>query len=118
MFKTLPVIAIIGLTLPFGLFGASENKNAERTEKTDQELASKIQKAVSKDSSLSPSSREVQVTVQNGMVTLVGTVQSEAERQAIQGKAESLATQQTPDELIANSSGVKVDNKLVVAPHS
>jgi len=115
MLKNLQTAVIIGcVALPLGLFGSSENP-AERSAKAEQELALKIQKSVAKDNSLPPASRNVDVTVQNGVVTLKGTVQSDAESQTIQGKAESVVIQETHHEKVAVSPRVKVDNQIVVS---
>ena len=111
MWKTIGIVAML---LPVGMFAASGKSAAERSAKDEQHLAREIQEAVSKDHSLTPSGRKANVTVQNGVFTLSGVVHSEAERQAIQAKAESKVIQKTPDELVA-SSAVKIDNELSIA---
>jgi osmotically-inducible protein OsmY len=116
MLKIIRTIVIIGAALPVGLFGASEKDSAERSAKDDLKLVKKIEEAVSKDKTLTPSSRMVDVTIQNGVVKLSGAVQSEAERQAIQAKAESEVVQKTADTVVAESK-VKIDNELAVAAH-
>lgn len=116
MLKTIRIIVIVGTALPLGLFGASEKDSAERSAKDDLKLAKKIEEAVSKDRTLTPSSRNVEVTIQNGVVKLSGVVQSDAERESIQAKAESEVVQKTPDAVVAESK-VKIDNQLAVASH-
>jgi len=116
MLKTIRIIVIVGTALPLGLFGASEKDSAERSAKDDLKLAKKIEEAVSKDRTLTPSSRNVEVTIQNGVVKLSGVVQSDAERQSIQAKAESEVVQKTPDAVVAESK-VKIDNELAIASH-
>jgi BON domain len=115
MLKNILTSVIIGcVVLPLGLFGASESP-AERSAKAEQELAAKIRKSVAKDASLPPASRNVDVTIENGVVTLKGTVQSDAESQAIQGKAESVVIQETHHEQAADTPRVKVANQIVVS---
>ena len=116
MLKTIRTIVIVATALPLGLFGASEKDSAERSAKDDLKLAKKIEEAVSKDRTLTPSSRNVEVTIQNGVVKLSGVVQSNAERESIQAKAESEVVQKTPDAIVAESK-VKIDNELAIAPH-
>lgn len=116
MLKIIRTIVIIAAALPLGLFGASEKDSAERSAKDDLKLAKKIQDAVSKDKTLTPSSRKIDVTIQNSVVKLSGAVQSEAERQAIQAKAESEVVQKRSDSVVAESK-VKIDNELAVAAH-
>jgi BON domain len=116
MLKAIRIIVIVGTALPLGLFGASEKDSAERSAKDDLKLAKKIEEAVAKDRTLTPSSRNVEVTIQNGVVKLSGVVQSNAERESIQAKAESEVVQKTPDAIVAESK-VKIDNQLAVAPH-
>jgi osmotically-inducible protein OsmY len=111
----LKTIAIFALAAPLGLFAASEKNDAERTAKDNLKLAKKIEEAVSKDKTLNPSSRKIEVTIQNGVVKLSGVVQSEAESQAIQAKAESEVVRKTPDTQVAESR-VKIDNELAVSP--
>jgi hypothetical protein len=118
MLKTIRNIAIVGcLAMPFALASRSSTKGDSAKEvKATRELARKIQKAVAKDQGLQPSSRNIDVTIQNSIVTLKGTVQSDEESQAILGKAESLVNQNTPDELI-NAPEMTFDNELIVALH-
>ena len=105
-------IAVMGcLALPFGLSGAGTEWSA----KTELKVVSKIKREVAKDEALAPASRNIDVTIRNGVVTLKGMVRSETESQEILGKAESEVIQKTPSELI-NSALFKFDNQLQVAP--
>ena len=101
------------LGLPLISFAASEDRESEKRAKADQQLAAKIQKAVAKDQSLAISSRNVTVSVQGGAVTLAGSVQSYEERQAIQGKAESLVLQ---EQKAHSAAPPDIRNKLTVVP--
>jgi hypothetical protein len=113
--KNIRTSVVIGcVVLPLGLFASSESP-AERSAKAEQDLAAKIRKSVAKDESLPPAARNVDVTVQNGVVTLKGTVQSDEQSQAIQGKAESVVIQETHHEKAAVSPRVKVNNQIVVS---
>jgi hypothetical protein len=105
-------IAVIGcLALPLGLLGAG----TEWSTKKETKVAAKIKKEVAKDDALQPSSRNVDVTIRNGVVTLKGMVRSDTESQEILGKAESEVIQATPSELI-NSALFRFDNQLEVGP--
>jgi hypothetical protein len=109
MLKTIRTIMIMGLLLlPVASFGSSEGDA-----KSDTDLAAKIQKAIAKDHSFSADAANVNVVVQNGIVTLKGTVRSDEERAAMQAKAESLAIQATPIDRIHT---VVVHNELALAP--
>src|SRR5260370_41388058 len=87
------------LALHMALFGANRpghgrgSKDAQRVVK----LASEIQEAVAKDESLSNAGRRVKVIAERGVIILTGMVMSDAQSQAIQGKAESFVIQATPD---------------------
>ena len=103
-------IAIISsLTLPLALIAAHQDASGDR------HLAEKIQKAVAKDDShsLSSSAHGVKVIVEDGVITLRGTVQSDEERQAIQGEAESFAIQARNK---AFADAAEIHNELTVAP--
>jgi Flp pilus assembly secretin CpaC len=105
-------IAVMGcLTLPLGLLGAGVEWSTQKEIK----VAAKIKKEVAKDEALQPSSRNIDVTIRNGVVTLKGMVRSDTESQEIEGKAESLVIQDMPSDLI-NSSAFKFDNQLAVGP--
>jgi len=115
MLKIIRTISIVGcLTLPLAVFGAAEKSgDAQDTTKSDHELAAKIHKALAKDDSLKAYASAVDVSVQNGVVTLNGTVKTDEQRADIQAKAESLATQAVPQDRILT---VVVHNKLAVSP--
>jgi len=105
-------VAVIGcLALPFGLLGAGTEWSTQK----ELKVASRIRKEVAKDDALQPTSRNVDVTIRNGVVTLKGMVHSETESQEILGKAESEVIQKTPSELI-NAAFFKFDNQLEIAP--
>ena len=120
--STRKIIVVVGcLALPLGLLRSSErageaqDKTAQKKMTAQDKLAAKIQKAVSHDESLQPSSRDIEVTDQNDVITLKGTVQSDVDSQVIRGKAESLAIQEMPEDRI-NSGEFKIANELVVTP--
>jgi hypothetical protein len=107
MLRSIRSITMIGcLAAPLALL-ASEGPNA------DQKLAAKIQKSVAKDDSLSATARSVTVTVREGAVTLQGSVQSDEESQAIEGKAESFIIQEKSENFAEPS---EIHNELMVAP--
>ena len=115
-------MAMIGcVTLPLALLAAPEKPDppADQTQhqdaKADRHLAEKIQKAVVKDESrsLSASAHSVKVIVENGVITLKGTVQSDEESQAIQGEAEAFAVQARDE---ASSDAAEIHNELTVSP--
>jgi osmotically-inducible protein OsmY len=112
MLKTIRRITIVsGLIFPLASFGAEEqSKNA----RSDQKLAAKIQKSIGKDDSFKAYAGAVNVTVQNGVVTLKGAVQSDEQRSDIQAKAESEAIQVAPSDRI---NTVVVHNELTVSPN-
>jgi hypothetical protein len=105
------ITALGCFALPFGLLGAG----AEWSTQKELKVAARIKKVVAKDDCLQPSSRNVDVTIRNGVVTLKGMVRSDTESQEILGKAESEVTQNMPSEDI-NSAAFKFDNQLEVAP--
>src|SRR6266550_989833 len=105
-------IAVMGcLAAPLGLLGAGTEWSTQK----ELKVASRIKKEVAKDEALRPSSRNVDVTIRNGVVTLKGMVQTETESQEILGKAESEVIQETPSELI-NSAFFRFDNQLELGP--
>jgi hyperosmotically inducible protein len=59
--------------------------------KRDVELTRRIRRAVVKDSSLSVMAHNVKIVSANGSVTLRGPVKTEAEKDAIASKAQSIA---------------------------
>jgi hypothetical protein len=109
MLKSIRTITIMGcLIFPLASFGASE-----QDAKFDQKLAEKIQRKIAKDDSLKSDAGTVNVSVENGVVTLKGTASSDERRADIQGKAESQAIQASPTDRIHS---VIVHNELTVAP--
>lgn len=58
---------------------ADDQSNA----KSDVDLAAKVRRALVKDKSLSTYAHNVKVIVKNGVVTMKGPVQSDAERQTV-----------------------------------
>ena len=56
-------------------------------------MIQKIRKAVVSDKSLSTAAHNVNITSQDGVVTLKGTVKSEDEKKAIEDKAAEIAGQ-------------------------
>jgi hyperosmotically inducible protein len=70
--------------------------------KTDLALTRKIRRAVMRDKSLSTLAHNVKIVSVNGSVTLLGPVDSEAEKDTIASKAQAIA------------GADKVDNQLVV----
>lgn len=61
--------------------------------KADRQMIQKIRKAVVSDKSLSTAAHNVNITSQDGVVTLKGTVKSEDEKKAIEDKAAEIAGQ-------------------------
>ena len=72
--------------------------------KADRQLMQKIRKAVVADKSLSTESHNINITSQDGTVTLKGAVKSDEEKKNIEDKATELAGQG------------KVTSDLTVAP--
>jgi len=100
---------MVCLLLPLASFGASKGDA-----RSDSDLAAKIQKGIAKDDSLKAYASAVNVTVQNGLVTLKGAVRSDEQRADIQAKAESFAIQAAPIDRIHT---VVVHNELTVSPN-
>jgi hyperosmotically inducible protein len=73
--------------------------------KADREMTAKIRKAIVDDKSLSTKAHNVTIKTKNGMVTLTGKVDSDAERESVVSKAKEAA----------GSSSV-TDNLTVTAP--
>ena len=112
MLKTIRRMTIMsGLLLPLASFGAEDQPKDDRS---DQDLAARIEKSIGKDDSLKAYSSAVDVIVQNGQVTLKGAVRSDEQRSDIQAKAESEAIQVTPVDRI---NTVVVHNELTVSPN-
>jgi hyperosmotically inducible periplasmic protein len=57
----------------------------------DREMAKKIRKSIASDSSLSTYAHNIKVIVRDGMVTLKGPVNTDAEKTAIGSKASDIA---------------------------
>jgi len=72
--------------------------------KADRQLMQKIRKAVVADKSLSTGAHNINITSQDGTVTLKGTVKSDDEKKSIEDKATEIAGQG------------KVTSELTVAP--
>ena len=68
---------------------ADRQSNAQ----SDLDLTAKIRRSIVDDKSLSTSAHNVKIIAQNGQVTLKGPVASEAEKNAIQQQASSIAGQ-------------------------
>ena len=109
MLKSIRTIMIIGcLAFPVASFGAFRfKKNAQ----SDPELTVRIQKAIAKDYSVQSDAGTVNVSVQNGVVTLKGTVRSDERRVDIQGLAEVVLIRNVPDDQIHTAV---IHNELTV----
>ncbi|HET6980874.1 MAG TPA: BON domain-containing protein [Myxococcaceae bacterium] len=68
---------------------ADRQSNAQ----SDLDLTAKIRRSIVDDKSLSTSAHNVKIIAQNGQVTLKGPVRSEAEKNAVQQQASSIAGQ-------------------------
>jgi hyperosmotically inducible protein len=66
---------------------ADDQKNS----KEDIALTARIRKALMDDKGLSMAAHNVKIITQNGIVTLRGTVKSDAEKEAVAAKARELA---------------------------
>jgi osmotically-inducible protein OsmY len=112
MLKSIRMITIVSsLMFPLTSFGAFFRK---KDAVSDPEMAARIQQAIAKDDSLTADAASVTVIVENGVVTLKGTVRSDERRAAVQGKAESFAIQAAPLDRIHS---VIVHNELTVSPN-
>jgi osmotically-inducible protein OsmY len=63
----------------------------QKMSKADRELTQKIRKAVVADKNLSVAAHNVNISAQDGAVTLKGTVKSDDEKKAIEDKATEIA---------------------------
>ena len=63
------------------------------TRKADRQLMQKVRKAVVADKSLSTQAHNINITSQDGTVTLKGTVKSDEEKKSIEDKATEIAGQ-------------------------
>ncbi len=70
----------------------------------DREMAKKVRKSIASDSSLSTYAHNIKVIVHDGMVTLKGPVNTDAEKSAIGAKASDIAgADKVQNELIVKS---------------
>lgn len=65
----------------------------QSNEQSDLDLTAKIRRSIVSDKSLSVNAHNVKIIAQNGQVTLKGPVRSEAEKNAIEQRASSIAGQ-------------------------
>lgn len=93
-----------GLVMTPALNAQTTADQTATARKADRQLMQKIRKAVVSDKTLSTSAHNVNITSQDGSVTLKGTVKSEDEKTAIENKATAIAGQG------------KVTDELTVAP--
>jgi hyperosmotically inducible protein len=70
---------------------AAATADNQKETAADRDLAKKIRKSITSDSSLSTYAHNVKVIVRNGMVTLKGPVKSEDEKSAVGAKANDIA---------------------------
>ena len=70
---------------------AQPTADQQKENRPDRQMARQIREAIVKDKSLSTYAHNVKVVVQDGAVTLKGTVRSDEERQAIEAKATQVA---------------------------
>ena len=68
---------------------ADQQKNSH----SDVDLTAKIRRSIVSDKALSTNAHNVKIIAQNGVVTLKGPVQSEAEKSTIEQRASSIAGQ-------------------------
>jgi len=83
---------------------AQTTDQTTETRKADRQLTQKIRKAVVGDKTLSIEAHNVNISTQDGMVTLKGTVKSDEEKKAIEDRAAEIAGQG------------KVTSELTIAP--
>jgi len=98
------MVAGLGLVGPSALKAQTTADTTTSTRKADRQLMQKIRKAVVADKSLSVAAHNVNISSQDGMVTLKGTVKSDDEKKAVEDKATEIAGQG------------KVTSELTVAP--
>jgi hyperosmotically inducible protein len=70
---------------------AQPTADQQKENKPDRQMARQIRQAIVQDKSLSTYAHNIKVIVQDGAVTLKGTVRSEEEKQAIEAKATQVA---------------------------
>jgi hyperosmotically inducible periplasmic protein len=78
---------------------ADDQKNS----KEDIALTARIRKALMDDKGLSMAARNIKIITQNGMVTLRGTVRSEAEKESVAAKAREIAGEAMVSDSVAVS---------------
>jgi osmotically-inducible protein OsmY len=69
---------------------AAATADNQKESAADRDLAKKIRKSITSDSSLSTYAHNVKVIVRNGQVTLKGPVKSEDEKNAVGAKANEI----------------------------
>jgi len=85
----------------------AKTADQQKMNKPDRELTAKIRRAVMADKTMSTNGQNVKIVTEDGMVTLKGPVDSEAEAKSIL----AMATQVT-------GSAAKVKNEMSVMPAS
>lgn len=76
----------------------------QKNDKTDLDLTAQIRRSIMSDKSLSTNAHNIKIVAQNGVVTLKGPVQTEAEKQNIEKKASDVAGK------------TKVDSEIEIKP--
>jgi osmotically-inducible protein OsmY len=76
----------------------------------DGQLISKVQQAMNKDASLVPLTSSIQITAQNGTVTLSGTVPTEQDKQRLEMAAKSAP------EVVSVNNQIQVSSQSTPAP--
>ena len=77
---------------------------------SDRQLISKVQRAMNNDTSLIPLSSSIEITAQNGTVTLSGTVPTEQDKQRME-----MAAKSAPDVVSVNNQ-IQVSSQSTLAP--
>ena len=89
------VAAAAGLSFLAPAFAvAQDNPPSQTLQKmnpADRELARKVRRAVVADKDLSTEAHNINISAQDGMVTLVGNVKSDDEKKSIESKATEIA---------------------------
>jgi hyperosmotically inducible periplasmic protein len=80
-----------GLVVAASLNAQTTADQNASTRQADRQLMQKIRKAVIADKSLSTTAHNINITSQDGMVTLKGTVKSDEEKKSIEDKATEIA---------------------------
>lgn len=62
-----------------------------QTQNQDQDLSTRVRRAIDDDTALAPMAQDLQVTATNGTVTLRGSVASQSDKDAIGNKAKGVA---------------------------